>query len=161
MWYVAWVQSFAFVIVWDTKLMNSFCRKLGILVYVSIALENCEMNWALYGFFHRDTKGKTCCLELYFSCPGDLWSSQPFLRENTFLPHEPKRVSPVAMASLLLYTSQNLLCPSRPLSLLGLADLLLLLSETFNYQQHFFNHYEAYYGQLRHYGWPGTASPPL
>lgn len=63
----------------------------------------------------------------------------------------------ITMTTVLLYTLQNLCAPLQTsLRLLGFR-----LRETLITSTHFFNHYKAYYGQMKHYGQPGAASPPL
>lgn len=100
-------------------------------MHLKISEENGEIERAIYGPSHKDIKGKTCCLESYFSWLADLWASQLLLREDTFLPHEPKK----SFLSLpwrphCCIPHKTFCAPPRPLRLPGLADLLLLLRET-------------------------------
>lgn len=117
---------------------------------------------AIFGsfFLHEDIKGKTCCPELNSSILADLWPSQPFFREDTFLPREPRRVSPVAMASWLLYTSQNL--PAPPASLpTGFSRSSPSAQRNFNNQQQFSAAARPIMVKRDTMVKPGTASPPL
>lgn len=135
--------------------------KLRMLLHLYVSQINGKIERAIYGSSHKDIKGKTCCLESYFSWLADSWASQLLLREDTFLPHEPKRVFPGCHGD---YTSVYLTKPFAPLSAsppTGFSRSSPSAQRNFNYQQHFFNHRKAYYGQMRRYGKPGTASPPL
>lgn len=118
----------------DSNLIPQFQKKL-ILLHLSISCENCVINGAISGFLHKDIKGKTCWFKLYFSFLADLWSSQLFLREDSFLPHRPKRAPNPPHPGyhgvhISVYLTKPFSAPSGLSAYWVLADLLLLLSET-------------------------------